>query len=254
MARLSSPALRRGLDVLELFVNGPTELTVPEIVRQLQLPRTSAHELVTTLIDRGYLRPVGEPTSNRFSLGVRTLELGNAYETGLDLVREGKQIATKLSARCNETVQLGILSGSDVVYIAKVESSRPVRLVSDVGRRLPAHCTAIGKALLAGLTDDEVTALYPNEKLPKITRCSIGDLGELRRELNLVRERGWAIDANESSEGLACVGSQVYDRSKTVRAAMSISVPTTRWDDERSAQLASMVVDATSELATILGY
>lgn len=142
------PAVTRALDILELFLDGDGTLSAPDIVRKLQLPRTTVHELVTTLAARSYIVQVpGQP--GRYRLGVRPYQLGSRYAEQLDLAAEGQQVARSVAETCDETVHVAILEGTDVIYIAKVDSTHAVRMVSAAGRRLPAHCTSVGKMLLA---------------------------------------------------------------------------------------------------------
>jgi IclR family KDG regulon transcriptional repressor len=253
--RATSPALRRGLDILELFLDRATEeLRVPEIVERLRLPRASVHELVGTLVERGYLtehprRP------NTYVLGVRAFQLGSSYERSLDLVREGTRVAADVVASCNETVQMTILDHTDVVFVAKVDSTAPVRLVSDVGRRLPAHCTAGGKALLSALDDKVLTGWYPADgRLPVLTPSSIDSLERLKAQLADVRTRGWASEYCESNDDAFCVAAPVHDRTGAAVAAMSISVPSVRWSAEREQLLAAQIVESAREVSTALGH
>src|SRR3954447_14699284 len=166
------PAASRALNILELFLDAPV-LSAAEIVNQLGLPRTTVHELLGTLTDRNYLVVVpGQPL--RYQLGVRLFQLGSVFAQQLDLAREAQRIAAEGAAECDETVHVAILDGTDVIYIARVESTHPVRMISAVGRRLPAHSTGVGKMLLSALDDHEVDALYaPLNTLPTMTSRSI---------------------------------------------------------------------------------
>lgn len=123
------PAVTRALDILELFLDGDGTLSAPDIVRRLQLPRTTVHELVTTLAARSYIVQVpGQP--GRYRLGVRPYQLGSRYAEQLDLAAEGQQVARSVAETCDETVHVAILEGTDVIYIAKVDSTHAVRMVS----------------------------------------------------------------------------------------------------------------------------
>lgn len=155
------PAVTRALDILELFLDGDGTLSAPDIVRRLQLPRTTVHELVTTLAARKYIVPVAGQ-SGRYRLGVRPYQLGARYAEYLDLAAEGQQVARTVAETCDETVHVAILEDTDVIYIAKVDSTHAVRMVSAAGRRLPAHCTSVGKMLLASLPEPEVAARFPD--------------------------------------------------------------------------------------------
>lgn len=251
--RITAPALRRGLDILELFLEHNDGLRVPEITERLGIPRASVHELVGTLAERGYLQAVSEPPS-RFVLGVRAFQLGGAYERELDLANLGRESARRIAAECGETVQIVVRDGQYVVYVVKVDSTHSIRLVSDVGSRLPSYCTAGGKALLAALSPEELTALFPDDSdLRPMTSHSIDSRKRLYAELDLTRKRGWAEENSESNENVACVAAPVYDRSGTCVAAMSISIPTLRLDDGKKAGYIDLVVRGAAELSTNLG-
>ncbi|MGA8115389.1 MAG: IclR family transcriptional regulator, partial [Actinocatenispora sp.] len=236
------PAVVRALDILELFLDGET-LSAPQITTRLSLPRTTVHELLHTLIDRHYLSQVPD-RAGYYRLGMRVFQLGGVFGGQLDLAREGQSVAAEVAALCEETVHVAVLEGTEVVYVAKVDSTQPVRMVSAVGRRLPAHCTSVGKLLLAMLSPAEVTARYPGrEPLPTMTPNSIRSLAALRRELTRIRDRGLAYERCESNDAVACVAAPVRDHDGEVVAAMSISVPILRWDAGRSDQLGALVAD-----------
>jgi IclR family transcriptional regulator, KDG regulon repressor len=248
------PAVARALDILETIRDTASPLTIPDLVARLDLPRSSVHELVRTLAGRGYLQPAdGQP--HRFVLGLRALQLGSAYASSLDLPRECGQAARTVSAACNETVHVAILDGTDVFYIAKVDSTHAVRMVSAVGRRLPAHCTAVGKMLLSAMPDQTLAARYGHARaLPAMTSNSITSLGRLRRELAVVRARGLAVDDCESNVDVRCVAAPVYDRDGAMAAAMSISVPVTRMGPKRRDELARLVREGAQQLSARLGF
>ncbi|MFD2078798.1 DNA-binding transcriptional regulator, IclR family [Actinopolymorpha cephalotaxi] len=247
------PAVLRALDVLELF--GTTEeLSIPEIHARLGLPRTTVHEIVGTLVERCYLAPVpGQP--HRFRLGVGVFHLGSAYAERLDLAREGQAAAEEVAAACDETVHVAVLEGREVVYVAKVDSTHPVRMVSAVGRRLPAHCTAVGLMLLARLEQRALDTLFPpGRRLAGLTGRSLTTSRQLRERLDAVRADGLAQEYCESNEAVACVAAPVADHTGATVAAMSISVPTVRWSPERATELAGLARQGASALSGRLGH
>ncbi len=253
MTRISAPALRRGLDILELFLESNEGLRVPDITARLDLPRASAHELVATLVDRGYLQAVSEPPS-RYTLGVNAFRLGAAYERELDLLSVGREHASRVAAKCGETVQIVIREGAFVVYIVRIDSTHTLRLVSHVGSRLPAYCTAGGKAMLAALSDAEIDELFPDDDaLAPMTDNSIDNRERLFDELAAVRKRGWAEENSESNTSIACVSAPVYDRAGNCVAAMSISVPTPRWNKTVKARYVKLVLEGAAEMSASLG-
>ncbi|MFF7048689.1 IclR family transcriptional regulator [Streptomyces griseorubiginosus] len=248
------PAVTRALDILELFLDGDGTLSAPDIVRRLQLPRTTVHELVTTLAARSYIVQVpGQP--GRYRLGVRPYQLGSRYAEQLDLAAEGQQVARAVAETCDETVHVAILEGTDVIYIAKVDSTHAVRMVSAAGRRLPAHCTSVGKMLLASLPEQQIASrIQEGVPLVAMTPNSITDPGALREALDDIRRRGVAIENRESNPDVSCVAAPVRDRSGQVVAALSISVPMIRWSEGRRAELEQLALKGAGELSERLGH
>jgi len=243
----------RALDILELFLDGET-LTAPEITGRLGLPRTTVHELVHTLADRNYLSTAPDRPGH-YRLGMRVFQLGGVFAGQLDLAREGQAVASDVAARCDETVHVAVLEGTEVVYVSKVDSTQPVRMVSAVGRRLPAHCTAVGKMLLAMLPAEALAARYPGRTpLAAMTPNSITSVAALKKHLATVRDAGVAYERCESNDAVACVAAPVRDHEGEVVAAMSISVPVLRWDEERAEQLTRVVRDGAAALSTRLGH
>ena len=247
------PAAARAFDILELFLDQP-ELAASDVVTMLELPRTTVHELVGTLVDRSYLVLVpGQPL--RYRLGVRLFQLGSSFAQHFDLAREAQRVAAEVAAACDETVHVAVLEGADVIYIARVDSTHQVRMVSAVGRRLPAHCTGVGKMLLSDLGPAALAALYPTHaQLAAMTPQSISSLAQLRAELSRIRARGLAYDDAESTADVHCVAAGVRDHTAGLVAAMSISVPSNRWNRTRRAQLATLVSNGARALSADLGH
>jgi IclR family transcriptional regulator, KDG regulon repressor len=247
------PAVSRALDILELFV-AHAALSASEITQRLDLPRTTVHELVTTLADRGYL--TAEPGAPvRYRLGMRVFQLGGHFAERLDLVGEAAAAAAETAAACDETVHVALLDGTEVIYIAKQDSTHPVRMVSAVGRRLPAHCTGVGKMLLSSLAPEALAARYPADRpLSGMTPQSIRSVSQLRGELARVRAAGIAYDDCESNDAVCCVAAGVYDHTGAMVAAMSISVPTLRWSPARSEELTGLVRHGAGQLSRRLGF
>lgn len=245
------PALSRGLDILELFLDERRELGAPDVVARLGLPRTTAYELIQTLVARGYLEPVSG-SRGIYRLGLLTFELGSAYGEGIDLIREARKAVVQITELTSETSHAAVLLDTEVFYIARAESVHAVRTVSAIGRRLPAHATAVGKALLGTLGEDEVRARYSGDDLPGLTKNTATSLSALEPELRRVRASGFAWDLCESNEDVCCVAVPVYDRSGPA-AAMSVSVPTTRWTTAAAKRYAQIVREQGELLSARLG-
>lgn len=251
MARVV-PAVVRALDILELFLDRP-ELSAREVTERLDLPRTTVHELLVTLAERAYLIAVpGQPV--RYRLGMPVFQLGSAFAGRLDLVREAQGVAREVAAACDEAVHVAVLDGADVIYLVKVDSTHPVRMVSAVGRRLPAHCTAVGKVLLAGLDHDGVNGVLAKGPLAAMTPASITDPDRLRAHLAEVRAAGLGADVGESDTAMRCVAAAVRDHSGAVVAAMSVSAPIIRWAPESPEKWAGLVRAGAAALSARMGY
>jgi IclR family KDG regulon transcriptional repressor len=248
------PSIKRAFDVLELFLKGTRELSVPEIVAQLNFPRTTAYEIVNTLLACGYLTTAeGQP--NRVSLGFKLFELGSVYAANVDLISEGRRVAKTLAAKSDETIQIAVRDRTEVLFIAKADCSKLVRLVSTVGSRLPAHCTAVGKMLLSSLSDEEIVGLYEGrDQLAHMTANSITYVSKLLQELEMIRRRGLAYDDCESNIDVRCVAAPVYDGRSEMVAAMSFSVPITRMSLAKQDELAGIIRKGAEELSRSLGY
>jgi DNA-binding IclR family transcriptional regulator len=245
------PAVIRALDILELFLDRP-QLSAREVAERLDLPRTTVHELLVTLVARSYLISVpGQPV--RYRLGMPLFQLGTAFAGRLDLVREAQGVAREVAAACNEAVHVAVLDDADVIYLVKVDSTHPVRMVSAVGRRLPAHCTAVGKVLLAALDPAGLDALL-KDALPAMTPESITDPDRLRAHLERVRAEDIAADIGESDTAMRCVAAPIRDHSGATIAAMSLSAPMIRWTPKAHEEWTELVRDGASTLSARMGY
>jgi DNA-binding IclR family transcriptional regulator len=243
----------RVLEIFELLVQHPSGLSLSEICGLLDLPKSSGHALLMTLVKRGYLRQGRRERTYR--LGPALFEIGSAYISGIDLVADGQAIVSEVARTCDETVHLAVLDGAEVLYVVKEEGTRTIRMVSAVGRRFPAHGTGVGKILLASLDDSALAERFPDDRLlAALTPQTITEPKALRAELAAVRSRGYALDFEESTPGLCCVAAPVYGASGSVVAGMSISVPSVRFSPPRRDELLALVQSQAQRLSTILGF
>ncbi|ASN53649.1 MULTISPECIES: IclR family transcriptional regulator [Sinomonas] len=249
MARLT-PAVVRSLDILELFLEARHGLTAPEVAQRTGLPRTTVHELLTTLVERRYLRRDERAT---YHLGLSVFRLGNAFAERLDLRAVGLRVAESVVQECDETVHVGMLDGADLVYICKVDSTHSVRMVSRMGGRVPASCTAVGKVLLAHLPDSERKRLV-GKGLSRLTPNSITEPHVLANQLDEIRASGIGFESGESTADVSCVAAPVRDHTGSVVAALSISVPDMRWNLRSPEEWAGLAVDGAARFSSELGY
>jgi DNA-binding IclR family transcriptional regulator len=215
----------RTLDILEeLAVRGPTPLHA--LARQLGLPKSSLHALLRTMAARGWVET--DPTGTEYGLGVQALIVGSSYVEGDPIVGRTAPVLDELAAATGETVHLARLDGSHVVYTAKRESEHPLRMFSAVGRRLPVHCTALGRAMLAELPDPTVRSLLP-KVLEPVTAQTVTSTDRLLGVLADVRRDGYATEREESCLGLSCFAVSV-PHTGSAQYAISVSAPLARLD------------------------
>jgi DNA-binding IclR family transcriptional regulator len=241
----------RVVDILEAFPRLGPELGVSDVSRALGLKKATTHRLLASLLRRGLVAQ--DPVSRRYRLGIKLWELGSLATSQVDWVDRVKPYLQHLTDVSGETTHLAVLNDGQVLYVDKVESSRSFRMPSQVGRRLPIHCTGVGKALVAFLPDEVLKGIVSRRGLPQMTAYTITEIGALRHDLATVRERGFAIDNEEIDEGLTCIAAPVRDHTSHVVAAISIAGPTSRLRPEVIPQRAGQVVDAANQMSLALG-
>jgi DNA-binding IclR family transcriptional regulator len=206
-----APAVTRAATILDLLAADPFMTAGPsELSRRLGLPKSSIANICITLADAGLVRRAG----SGFALGRRLAELGGAYLTSIDQVQEFHEACDALETASQETVQLAVVDGLHVVYIARHDGRQTIRLASEIGRRLPVSSTAIGKATLAALDPADLDErLRGVITLPRLTSNSHRTVSELRADLDEVRLRGYAVDNEETAEGIVCYGMAIPRQS-----------------------------------------
>lgn len=246
-------AVSHALDLLEQFHEDVDELGVTELSKRLKLHKNNVFRLLATLESRGYIEQ-NKATEN-YRLGLKSLELGQTFIKQMGLLRQAKPILEKLVEDCNETSYVTIFKEGHIVYLDVVETDMTVRVVSRVGSRLPAYCTASGKVHLANLSDEEVNEILPDEKLKTYSPTTLSSRKELKEQLTVVAEQGYAVDDEELDQGVRCVAAPIRDYTRRIVGALSISGPSMRLNNERIVEeLVPLVQKAAENLSTRLGY
>lgn len=241
----------RAMALLSAFTERE-EYGVAELATRLGIAKSVVHRLLHTLTARGF---VEKTQQRRYRLGIRILELGNAYRMRMDLVRAGESLLHRFSRECDANVHLAKLDSEhgDVIDLVRIEFPYPVRVAKFAILRRPASCTALGKAMLAfGDPEDFQRAVAGG--LRKMGPNSITKPAALRADLDQVAERGWAIDDEEFSAGIRCVAAPVFDESGKVVAAVSVSGLITHISKDRIAHFAQMTVNMAQQLSARIGW
>ncbi len=244
--------LDRAIAILELLADRSTALGLAEISRQLGLNKTTAHRLLSVLEHHRFVERNG--ADGHYSLGSKLFELGSRAVSRLDLLQRARPFLRRLVDETGETAHLAVLRQGEVLSLANVESPRTLRTPSTVGRRSPAHCTSIGKAILAYRPEEDIDRIITTHGLRKFTERTITSAAALKRELRRVREQGYAVDDEEFENGLRCIGAPVRDYTGEVIGAVSVTGPAIRLTKERTPALARCVVTVAAELSAGLGY
>lgn len=246
-------AVSHALDLLEQFHDDIDELGVTELSKRLKLHKNNVFRLLATLESRGYIEQ-NKATEN-YRLGLKALELGQTFIKQMGLLRQAKPILEKIVGTCNETAYVAIFKEGSVVYLDVVETDMTVRVVSRVGSRLPAYCTASGKVHLAFMSEDEINELLPERQFKGYTSTTITDRETLKKQLQVIAEQGYAIDDEEMDIGVRCIAAPIRDYTRRIVGALSVSGPSMRLGDARIASdLIPMVTQAAEELSSRLGY
>ena len=217
-------SLERGLAVIKAFHTGAPELTLSDVSRSTGLTRAAARRFLLTLVDLGYVRTDGK----YFSLTARVLELGYSYLSSLSLPEVAQPHLERLSSDVHESSSVSVLEGPDIVYVARVAVSRIMTVTINVGTRFPAYATSMGHVLLAGLSEDELTAYLQLARLDRLTAHTLTTPEAVRAELAEVALQGWALVDQELEEGLRSVAAPIRDRKGSVVAAVNLSTHASR--------------------------
>jgi len=233
------------------------ELGVTEISRRLGLHKNNVFRLLATLEQQGYIEQCRE--NDRYRLGVRSLELGQAFARSRTLLKMARAVLDALANRCEESVHLGVMRDFEVIHVDGAQSDRLVLTGLRIGRRLPVHATALGKVLL-GCSPEEVRQAYDRTVvaggiLAPRTPTTITDPHKFFEHIRTVAVGGFALDLEECESGLRCAAAPVFDGDGEVVAAVSISGPAFRCDESRLLdELVPQVCSAAEQLSRHLGY
>lgn len=211
----------RALCILEIIAESDDGLTLAQLSEEIGLPKSTVHGLVSTLRDHKFVRQAED--DGRYLMGIQLFEMGTKLARSWDIRDAAKPAMRWLSKEFGETVHLGSEDNGEVLYLDKIAADSLVNIVSDIGARLPMHCSGIGKALLAHKSESEVKRYIAYKGLMPLTGRTITDPDKLIEELAKVREQGFALDDGEIMEGLRCVGVPIYDTDGLVRYAISVS-------------------------------
>ena len=242
-------SLRKGLELMDCFARKET-WSLAELAVELGQTKPTVFRILHTVEEFGYLRK--DPLTGRYSLAMRFHTLGSAAVRHEQLRWQALPPLQDLARETGETVLVGILYDGEAICVQAVDGTRLVRMHAFVGKRTPAHASALGKVLLAHVPDAELDA-FVSHGLPRFTPATITDPALLRAALHQVRAQGWALDDEEMEIGLRCLGAPITDHSGRPCACVAVSAPAARMEPERIALLTPQVKATAARISRMLG-
>lgn len=251
MRRYVNKSLDRGLRILDLFDESRETMTASQIAAALDTSPATLYPTLHTLLSHGYLV---RDEAKRFRLGIKLLERSGQVLVGLDIRRIAQPHLRKLARSRQVTADLAILYGNEVLYLEREVGHPSAILAEVVGRRVPLHCTSLGKVLLAFLPDQERLELVKRLPLKPYTPNTIVEKKKLLDELRGIRSRGYALDIEEFHLGSACVGAPIWSHGGRVVAAISLMLPVTKNLRRDHSEEARAVIEAATAISRELGF
>ncbi|MGC0878942.1 glyoxylate bypass operon transcriptional repressor IclR [Pantoea agglomerans] len=235
-------SLTRGLTLLELIADSHGSVALTELAQQAGFPNSTTHRLLSTMQQQGFVRQVGD--LGLWTIGAHAFVVGSSFLQSRNLLALVHPVLRSLMEQSGETVNLAVLDLSDhqAVIIDQVQCTQLMRMSAPIGGKLPMHASGAGKAFLAHLGDEQVTALLHQKGLHYYTPKTLMSPQSLKENLALVRKAGFSFDDEEHALGLRCVAAPIYDEHGEAFAALSISGPIARMTDDRITELGALVI------------
>ena len=241
----------KALNIMKLLAEKGQDMKLTEIAEELDINKSTLHGLMSTLRFHGFVDQ--DDDTQKYKLGIYLIQLGELAAKSLDIIKLTSPTIDQVSKRLEETVHIGQLDGRDVIYVNKKESEQSMRIYTTIGTRNLAHCTGVGKAIMAFKVDENFINSIP-DKLEAITAKTITSKKKLLKDFEQIRERGYAFDDEENNVGLTCVAAPIFDHSGKVRYGISVSGPTIRMTDGKIQETIKVVKEAALEISRKLGY
>lgn len=249
--RHGTGALEKGLTLLAQICDRATPPRYTDLLKETGIPKATLHRMLGALAAHRFVEL--NPRDHTYRIGVRGLQMARRAWEGMDIRSAAASELERLAGRTRETVHLAVLDETSVVYIDKVESSLTIRMFSAIGKRGPAHCTGVGKAILAFLDAEHRERLLRELPMKRYTETTFTDRTRFSRHLDEIRARGYAKDLEEHELGIRCVAAPIFDYRGQVLASISVTAPSIRLTTAQLDELAPLVVQAARAITGNLG-
>lgn len=244
-------SLANALHVIRCFTMDEPEKGVTEISQTLHLSKSTVHRILSTLAEEGFVRR--DETTHRYRLGLSVLSLAGVLMSNLEIYREGQNLLEPVVSRFDEAVHLAVLEGYNTVYVSKLESKHPVKILTHLGRKNPLHCTSSGKVILAFQSKVMIEEVI-RSGLTRYTNQTITNPDVFLQELETIRTTGYAMSHGELREGVFSVAVPVRDYTRRVIGAVTVVGPAQRLTPGKMESLSKQLIRVGKEISTRLGY
>lgn len=245
-------SLDRAFDIIENLSRNPDGMLLMELSAVTGLHKSTVHRLLASLATLGYVKK--NEMTNKYRLTLKLFELSGRVVDSIDAVEIARPYLEQLRNTTQEAVHMVVREGIDIVYVHKVESKiSSIRMFSRIGMRRPMYCTAVGKSILATMSDAEVRRIWERSDIKRYTEHTVVELDALYEELEQIRKCGYALDNEENELGVRCIGAAVFDYTGRAKAALSLSAPIARMTNERIAELSLDILSTRSAISSELG-
>ena len=244
-------SLTRGLSILECLAKAEGGLTLTDVANRVELAPSTTHRLLSTLEKMRYVYQAGE--LGRWYIGLQAFTVGSSFLANRDFIAQSHPYLRRLMEQSGETANLGILDGTEAVFVDQVQCREMMRTIVKLGSRVPLHASGVGKAIFASLPDEQIDAILKVKGLPRITENTITSPETMWASVRVIRQRGWSFDDEEHAVGTRCVAAPIYDEHAETLGAISLAGPSSRLPDARIKQLGPVVAHTAEELTRRLG-
>jgi IclR family KDG regulon transcriptional repressor len=250
--KIGIKSVHRAITILYLFNHRRPRLGISEISHILNLPKATVHGLVRTLLSVGFLQQ--DPETRKYQLGLKLYEIGITLAMNLEINQKALGPANKLAKSVNLVSRIAIYDGDSTLITLNIDPRSKSLFVHQIGPRIPAYCSSLGKAILAFLSDEELNAYLSQTKLVQYTPRTITRKERLLMELKETRQRGYSIDQEETTLGLVCLGAPIFGKNGRLEASISLSGDPNSFQRRQPKDLAEKLIKTAGEISRSMGY
>lgn len=244
-------SIDRAVAILECFSENKRELKLSEIANRLDLNKSTVHGLLNTLKYHGFIDQ--DEITQKYRLGIRFMVYGDLVINSIDITNIAYPVIERVCEKIEETVHIAMMDGTDVVYIEKKECNKSVKTSTKIGVRVPAYLTADGKIILSYMERERLKGLLPRN-IKQLTPNTITDKQRLLDILSEMKDKGYAIDFEETVQGLVCVAAPIFSHTGTVKYSLSVTGPTVRMTEDKIKEYINIIKEAANEISCRIGY